>query len=385
MQTKFLSDNEYVRNYKLAVIIILAAIFTSFLIGCNEEPPVASEPDVEESYLQPDEALVEIDKVNQEMTNNLAKGNRHHKFVVLPAGSEDALSDAVKKAGTGGTVLVKAGLHKESGTVTISQQVTILGEHGAVFEIDTQPETVTGKVDPAIHILNTRKVVLWGIEINPVAVSGGTAILIQDAPQCILAKNTLNGHQYGVILENGDRSILWKNSVTNTTAWQTGAIPFVMGLVNVNGEKVSVIENDLSSGFLGAFMCDKGGLFYGNNLHENFIGLLVCKVPENNFTLPDGSMTGAHVSGTHWLVKGNSAIDNLDTGYLVIDGANNNLLIKNHAANNGTYDIELAGESERFGFYTPTSFENKVFIRNPNLVVKDCGVDNMVRGGSLVD
>jgi hypothetical protein len=63
---------------------------------------------------------------------------------------------------------------------------------------------------------------------------------------------------------------------------------------------------------------------------------------------------------------------------------NNNILINNRAKKSGLYDIELAGESQRFGFTTPTSFNNKVFQGRDQLI-KVCGVDNQAFGGNQVN
>lgn len=81
----------------------------------------------------------------------------------------------------------------------------------------------------------------------------------------------------------------------------------------------------------------------------------------------------------------NDASDNLDTGHLVIDGANHNFLVNNTASNNGTYDIELVWDSYRFGFLTPACFENTVIVGSPNRTVKDCGIGNTVIGGTQID
>ena len=79
-------------------------------------------------------------------------------------------------------------------------------------------------------------------------------------------------------------------------------------------------------------------------------------------------------------------MNNFNVGYLVIDGANNNLLLNNDASGNVSYDIELTGDSERFSFFTPFSFENKVVAgKFQSISIKDCGVDNTVKGGMQVD
>ena len=64
-------------------------------------------------------------------------------------------------------------------------------------------------------------------------------------------------------------------------------------------------------------------------------------------------------AATPWLVNGNSATSN-QWGYLIIDGANNATLVNNAASSNAVYDMEFAGDSMRFGFLTPTSFDRLV-------------------------
>jgi len=58
-------------------------------------------------------------------------------IAVLHAGSVDMLARAVEKAGPGGTVLVLPGIHYESGTVTITAPVSILGRGEAIIETAT--------------------------------------------------------------------------------------------------------------------------------------------------------------------------------------------------------------------------------------------------------
>ena len=70
--------------------------------------------------------------------------------------------------------------------------------------------------------------------------------------------------------------------------------------------------------------------------------------------------------------------------YLVIDGANNNLLENNDGGNNAAYDYELTGDTYRFGFLTPFAYDNTLYAK-PGQTVKNCGVNNTVIGGVLVD
>ena len=70
----------------------------------------------------------------------------------------------------------------------------------------------------------------------------------------------------------------------------------------------------------------------------------------------------------------------------MIDGANNNTLENNNASNNGTYDFDLTGDTYRFGYLTPKSFNNKVNAGQfQSVTIKNCGDNNTIVGGQLVD
>ncbi len=100
--------------------------------------------------------------------------------------------------------------------------------------------------------------------------------------------------------------------------------------------------------------------------------------------LPGGEVIGAEFPATDWIAKWNNCTDN-QWGYLAIDGAMGCKMIHNDASNNAAYDVELAGDSERFGFFTPTSSNCTAIINEPQIVVKDCGLNNTVIGGTQVD
>ena len=192
-------------------------------------------------------------------------------------------------------------------------------------------------------------------------------------------------YQYSILVEKSNNTRIAYNKINTTLAWTTGDIAFAYGMVNINGKNTRILANTFTGGQFGVWPCDRGGLFIGNECSNNVWGMILCTVPEvGGFIFPDGTPRGSAVSGSSWLVSYNSSHDNFDTGYIVIDNANNNFLYYNKAANNARYDIELAGDSERFGFFTPTSFENRV-VALPGQTVKDCGRDNIVRGGTTID
>ena len=304
--------------------------------------------------------------------------------IEVPAESQDALALAIAEAGEGGTVILKAGNHFESSTVNIRQTVTIQGEAGAVSISDVQPTTAVSVIEPALHIENATNVVILGLMIQPAAEVGGTGILIENAERTFLVNNTLNNFEFGILVEQGDFARIVNNTVNTTPAWTTGVVPFAYGLTVINGDNTRVIGNTLTGALLGAWTCDESGLYLGNTTTTNVIGHILCNVPVGEFTLPDGRVVGSEKPGSDWLVIYNKSFANLDAGYLIIDGAVENYLVGNEAGNNGTYDFEFAGESERFGFSTPTSARNKAIISN-KYTVKDCGIENDITGGIVID
>ena len=313
---------------------------------------------------------------------DMVAGNR--ATVTVPGGSNDALAAAIAQAGTGGTVILAAGEHTESGTVTIGQKITLKGESGAILRVST---TTGYSIVPALHVLNAPDTKITGIDLRtPTADPGGGGILIEDSDRTEVKNCAIDNFQFSVLVEQSDNCSIEGNTITSTTAWQVGALPEAHGVIIINGKNAKVNNNDVSGALFGIWACDKNGHYKNNNVHHNFIGLILCKVPDNALGLPDGSTTGAQFSATSCKVLDNNAHDNFDAGYLVIDGATKNVLLGNAAANNGTYDIELVGDSYRFGFFTPTSVDNLVNCGpNSSLIVKDCGISNTVIGGVHVD
>ncbi len=97
-------------------------------------------------------------------------------LVIVPAGSVDALAGALAAAGNGGIVLLKSGMHTESGSVTITKTVNLIGETGAILEVDTDPFPIATFNEPGLHVKNAARVLIWGIDLRPKQTSGNTAI-----------------------------------------------------------------------------------------------------------------------------------------------------------------------------------------------------------------
>lgn len=186
------------------------ALSAALLFGCSQERPV--EPEL----ASPDNAAINLDSMAEleqliaEHSEGEVSLEKKGRTVELPAGSHDGLAAAIAAAGKKGTVIVKAGLHTESQTVTIAREVRIIGEHGAMFEFDTQPWPPSAEIDPALHIKKADDVVIWNVEIRPTGSIGGTAILVEDAEDAIIGRSTIREHQFSVLLEGGDEAEIYK-------------------------------------------------------------------------------------------------------------------------------------------------------------------------------
>jgi len=355
----------------------LLLVFLLIFIGCSDQSIVES------NEATPSD--IAIMSGSSQTHGSTAKLLASGSVVEVPAGSVDALADAIASAGSGGVVLLKSGEHHESGTVEVNHTVSIVGESGATLYVDTQPTTQAGKINPGLYVRNASYVLIRGLEILPKGDTGGTAVYTENAPYALLEQNTIRDHEFGIVIQQGDRTKIRANTIVGSSGWLTGDLPVVDGIDIINGDFVEISDNTVSNTVFGIFATDRKGLLTDNETYGNFIGVILCNIP-NEIIEPGGSVIGSEQSGTKWIVRTNHSHDNFDIGFLVVDGANENLLVNNRGGNNGRYDIELAGDTERFGFFTPTSFKNKVnagFVTD--ITVKDCGLDSEVNGGIPID
>jgi Right handed beta helix region len=308
--------------------------------------------------------------------------------VVVPAGSSDALARAIADACEGGVVYLKAGEHAESKGVTINKSVRIVGEPGAVLKFTSKVLDINAQAGalvfaPALHVSGAPATLIQNVEIVPAGTAGGSAILLENAPESAVVDCKIRDFQMGIYVEKSDRVALVRNTVQTTGLWQTGQVPQAHGIVVANGKSAYIGDNTVSNSVFGIWACDLWGTCERNKVTGNLIGIILCKVPVS-VQLPGGAVTGAANSATLWKTRENNATGNIATGYLVIDGANNNLLENNDASGNGAYDYEITGDTKRFGFLTPFAFKNTLRAK-AGQKVKNCGPDNTVSGGVVVD
>ena len=328
-------------------------------------------------------ALVELREMLREPQSiDLSRSNN---VVQVPAGSVDALQDAINEAGPGGTVKLLAGEHIENQMVRIEYKINLIGENGSILKMDNPILPITpGQVIPGIYLKDASKSVIRGIEFRPVGEASGAAILVESSSETSIVSNKFYDFQFSINIERSDRVKIMHNRITGTPLWLTGAVSDALGITIINGKQASIINNHVSTTIFGIWPCDRGAVSWGNSTSGNFIGQLLCKVPPESFITPDGEAIGADLPSTQVLMALNTSNDNFFAGYVAIDGAEKNVLLGNKASGNANYDIELVGDSERFGILTPTSVNNTVYSF-PQLTIKDCGLNNQVFGGIEID
>lgn len=372
-------------------ILLLLALALP-LASCAQRSPVApvATTGAESGKTTPIVDTSEIDRLEKlaaQPDHGVDAYAAHSQRVYVPGASVNAIAAAIAQAGEGGTVVLRKGVHTEDATVVVNQRVTIIGEPDAIVVSGASGPVLAAPfpVRPAFH-MRADGATLWGLAIQPAGGDGNTAVLIDGASDVLVFKNRMTGFQNGVVVDQGDRARIWSNTVIGTSLWQTGEVADAYGITIVNGAETSVLRNSADNSIFGIWACDELGTCAFNSARGNFVGIILCKVPAGGLQLPDGRTVGAARSATRWLTTLNRTQDNFTTGLVVIDGANRNLVVSNLSTGNGTYDVEFTTDTYRFGFLTPASFDN-TFIAGlyPDTEVKNCGNNNTIIGGRLVD
>ena len=326
----------------------------------------------------------EFEAFAKTLENNTAQSR--HRVIHLRNGSHNQLQVIVDASKPFDHIIIDAGKHYEDKTVYIDHPLFIQGEEGATLYSGVKAIATpdAGLLQPALHILNTRKVMIWNVDFKPIGEAGGIGVLIEQSKHCLVAKSSFHDFQSGIATQHGDYAFIWQNEIHSTSKGFTGEIIDVYGIWLINGDKIRVIDNVVTNSIFGIWSCDLGGLASRNECYNNFIGMILCNVPPT-YSLPSGGNVGSENPGTDWLYRDNYSHDNIEVGILIIDGATSNRVYRNRGGNNGTYDIDASGPSLRFGDPVPGSFSNRINSTDyPKTTIRDCGEGNTVIGGTLI-
>lgn len=370
--------------------VIFYSVFLSliFFSACQKDD-IQSKILFEETINQQYDAPLDV---NIALVNSPKASNCHWREI--PAGSIDVLQDVIESMCENGVIYLKAGMHIENTSILINKSIKILGEEGATLQVYSgpilfpqDPLNYLLTVDPGIHIQDASGTLIQNVDIITAGGNASTAVLIDNSPMSGVMQSSITDFQLGVVIVKSDKTSIMHNTfVTAFEEWYNEQILDAYGVLSVSGEKVKINQNDFTDAVMGVWVSDKKGKITNNNFHDSFIGMLLCLVPPY-VLMPDGSIEGAPVPATNWKVTNNNAYDNFTIGYLVIDGAKDNKLTNNQASNNGTYDIELVGDSYRFGYLTPAGINTTVKVGSANgITIKDCGINSTIIGNaSMVD
>jgi hypothetical protein len=303
------------------------------------------------------------------------------KTVYVPAGSSDALAAAIASAGPGGTVVLRAGSHNESATVVVNTTCTITGEPGAeiVNGADAFPPSAT--IVPTLWVKAARTRITKLTFRN--TTGGGLAVLLDGANQAQVSDNSFRNYQFSITIQHADQSRIVHNDIVGSNVWYSGGE--VHGVIAMNGREVTVANNHVSNCLFGLWCCDLYGKCFGNHTEGCYEGIILCKVPQA-LALPDGSVAGSEHPATGWETFENECNGCFADGLIAIDGANHCEIENNNLHDNAAYDMEFTGDTYRFGFLTPMAHDNHFEVgRYKNVRVKNCGDNNHIEGGILVD
>jgi parallel beta-helix repeat protein len=316
--------------------------------------------------------------------------------VELPAGSVNGLAAAISQAGSGGTVVLKSGLHKESGSVVVTIPVSIAGEAGAILESATPavfPSTFPITITAALQFKGAPGATVRGVWFQPpLGTVGCAAVLLEDSPGAQVLNNRMTQLQYGVVVQRGDNTVIRGNTINLATNWDLDPsdpayLIDAVGVMVLAAPHAQVTGNQVSSAIMGIAASGAAAEVTGNTTTGNLMGIVLCSTPDGLYRFSGNSQTAGPPIA--WYAHDNTVHNNL-WGFMVTDRANNNLVVNNDASGNSVYDVELTGDTKRFAPLIPLApaAYNNLVLAGPykGLVIKDCGRDNQIVGEvKLVD
>lgn len=357
------------------VLLLSVCALVLFSFGCerNALDEVATVPDKYDANHLPEGVEGTYYTPNME---DFAVRQRAEDFITIPAGSVDALADAIDAAEIGGIIYLEAGVHTLTSRLTITKAVNIIGEDDALIEMTN---TFDGAmVDPGIRV-QAAGTVIQNVEIKPKSPVGWTAIYIENASNSAILSCLISSFAVGIIVENSDQVAIIDNTIQDCSFFS---------VLPLSGLSTYIGSNYFSgSGGSSVWANDKWGTIENNVFTENESGILLCNFPEENGIItPSGAPMGAVSTATGWKLRTNQFIDNINIGISVRDGARWNLIeASNQYSGNGQYDIRIPADEDVPGFiFIPAAVDNTIYAA-PEVTIKDCGINTTIIGGTIVD
>ena len=369
--------------------VLLVSVLTIF--GCTKEQGLQTTTN--------DGGLTEPQRVQQIIRKDLLEARsvqglslselipRTAQFIIVPAGSTDAIAAAISSAGAGGVVYLKAGTHTESLPITIRNSVIIIGEDGSTLKIKSPvnpPDSIKADVlTPAFHVLNAPQTAFLNLTVDPLDSAGGSFVLFENSPQSALMYSKVNQFSYGAVVEGSDQMVIMGNHFISNNLWKTNAIRITLSILISNGKSNYIARNEVENFTAGIFVSDQYGSMIENNAHDNRFGLIVCgwQLP---LRLPQGNIAATKVAPESWKVL-NNKISNSSYDAILISATKWNVVQGNAITGSGIFDYDLTGDTHRFqgGRLSVASHDNTI-TASSGQTIKDCGINNTVIGGTLL-
>jgi nitrous oxidase accessory protein len=134
-------------------------------------------------------------------------------ITVFPGGPVPSLKAALALAQDGDTILVRAGIYRES-QVVVSRQVVIIGMAGAILD---------GGGD-ALLLVNADSVTIRGLELRNVAASNSedrAAIRLNGVHGCLVAGNVIRAAFFGIYAARAEHCVIRENIIIGLGAAET--------------------------------------------------------------------------------------------------------------------------------------------------------------------
>lgn len=338
--------------------LFFAALMGILFVGCSKKEDPSPQKVVDRPQRIELRTMKGMEFVRPDVPPYTGSEIESRGVTVVPPGTNQ-LQAIINNAGNGETIRLLAGTHTEDATLVINHKVKLTGDPGAVLSLG-------GFVGVLVTGAN-------GTQITNLTIgfTGDIACIgVENSNHVQIKSNNIQAVGYSAIaLEQANHASVMNNTITGNGLCD--------GIDVINGDFVNIAGNTISNTSFGIWCCDRKGTCTNNNIQNSFIGIILCKVPAGIFPLGNGT-GGAEMPGNNWHISNNSATGNV-WGYLAIDGSYENTLSNNTGGGNAI-EMELAGDSFIFGFFTPTSQDNTVNAGGSNMPVIDCGLNNVVHG-----
>ena len=263
-------------------------------------------------------------------------------------------------------------MHQETERVTIRS----LGKMGR-YCLCRVPIPLAAE-NAGLYVINAPGTLVKNIDISPLGDGAYTGVTFFQSPGSAILSCKIEEFPLGVFVEKSDRVAMIGNEIAKASSW---------GILVNNGQSAYVADNEISETGIGLWACDLYGTCERNNYHDNvFAGLLLCQytgIFGNTFL--NGPDLDAVNSATYWKVHTNDFTNNGE-GVIVRDGSNHNFVNNNEYTDNMSYDISIPADEtiQGINLFVPTAFENYI-DEGQNVIIKDCGDNNTINGGMMVD